>query len=101
MLKRNREVLLWLDEKEYAELHVNAKRCGLSVQAYLRKLLSDIQPVERPGADYFEVLKNLRQINVNMNQIAVKANASGVVDAKSYFDNVKELQNCYSLLKQI
>ena len=99
MLKRNREVLLWLDEKEYEQLHVNAKKCGLSIQRYLRKLLDDIQPVELPHADYYEVLKNLRQINVNMNQIAVKANTNGFIDVKAYWENVRNLQEIYSLLK--
>ena len=56
MRKRNREVILWLTEAEYDRLKRNAKKTGLSVQAYLRKLLTQIQPREAPPIEYFEVL---------------------------------------------
>ena len=92
MRKRNREVILWLTEAEYDRLKRNAKKTGLSVQAYLRTLLAQIQPREAPPVEYFEVLKNLRQINHNMNQIAVVANAKGFVDTVVYWENMKALQ---------
>lgn len=101
MLKRNREVLLWLTEKELADLKKNAGRCGLSVQAYLRKLLSNIQPKERPPSDFFETLKTLRQISINMNQVALKANLTGNVNAKEYWENSKRLQIAISDIKNM
>lgn len=100
MRKRNREVILWLTEAEYDRLKRNAKKTGLSVQAYLRKLLAQIQPREAPPIEYFEVLKNLRQINHNMNQIAVVANAKGFVDTAAYWENMKALQQAVGLMME-
>lgn len=51
--------------------------------------------------DLIEVLKNLQQINNNMNQIAVKANAKGFVDTASYWDNVRRLQETVSKLMEV
>ena len=45
-----------------------------------------------------EVLKNLQQINNNMNQGAVKANAKGFVDTAAYWENVNWLQETVSQL---
>ena len=100
MLKRNREVLLWLTEKELVALKSNAKKCGLSVQAYLRMLLSNIQPKELPQQDFFEVLKTLRQISNNMNQIAMKANTIGFINADAYWENFRSLQDVIAELKR-
>lgn len=100
MRKRNREVILWLTEDEYDRLKRNSKKTGLSVQAYLRKLLAQIQPREAPPVEYFEVLKNLRQINHNMNQIAVVANAKGFIDTAAYWENMKALQKTVGLMME-
>ena len=100
MLKRNKEVLLWLTEKERDDLRANADKCGLSIQAYLRKLINGIQPKELPQADYFEALKLLRQISINMNQVALKANKIGFINAEEYWENSRRLQEAIGELKQ-
>ena len=45
-----------------------------------------------PQLEFDDILKNLRQINNNLNQIAMKANASGFIDARSYRENYSRLQ---------
>ena len=47
---------------------------------------------ELPSLNFENILKNLRQINNNMNQIALKANASGIIDARAYRENYARLQ---------
>lgn len=96
---RNKRLQLRLTEKEWAQLQKKCSRCHLKPQAYILKLISEILPREFPPMEYFEILRNLRQINLNMNQIAVKANASGIVDVKAYWENVGRLQEIYNLLK--
>ena len=93
MIKRRREVMVWLTEDEYTDLKSKVERTGLSMQSYLRHLISEVQPKERPSADYFEVLRILRQIGNNINQIAAKANSVGVIDAHSYETNIEWLRS--------
>ena len=47
---------------------------------------------EMPQLEFDDILTNLRQINNNLNQIALKANTYGFVDAKSYRENYARLQ---------
>ena len=39
------------------------------------------EPREKPDADFYETMKELSAIGNNINQLAVKANALGFVDA--------------------
>ena len=42
-------------------------------------------PTERPLMDLIDVLRNVQQINNNMNQITVKTNAAGMIDGMAYW----------------
>ena len=58
----------------------------------MRQSSMNIQLKELPSLNFENILKNLRQINNNMNQIALKANASGIIDARAYRENYARLQ---------
>lgn len=92
MVARPIKIDLRLSSQELEYLNKNVRKTGLSREGYLRKLIYEIQPKESPPAEYFEILQDLRQINNNLNQIAVKANAIGFVDTAEYWKNVKWLQ---------
>lgn len=96
MQKRRKEVMVWLSEEEYVGLKSKVEKTGLSMQSYLRHLISSVQPKEKPSADFFETLKILRQISNNLNQIAVKAHSIGFVDAPEYKRNVEWLRTAIS-----
>ena len=66
---------------------------------YLLMLLKQIQPKEKPGDEFFEFLRELRRINLNMDQIAVKADAIGFIDAEKYWENADRLSEIISSLK--
>ncbi|MBP0970051.1 MAG: hypothetical protein J5744_07895 [Oscillospiraceae bacterium] len=82
------------------ELDNKAKRTGLSKSVYVRQLIMDIQPKERTATDLLEVLKELRQISINMSRLAIQANTTGLIDADAYWDNSRRLQESISEIKQ-
>ena len=98
MRTRNKEVCLWFTEDELKALDDKVERTGLTRASYLRKVLLGHEIKERPPVEFFEVLKHLRQINNNMNQIAWKVNGTGQVDDAYYRENVKYLQKVISNL---
>lgn len=98
MRRRNKQIIIRLTDNEYKRLKRNVEKTGLTMQAYFQMLMKNIQPIERPSTDLIEVLKNLQQINNNMNQVAVKANAKGFVDTAAYWENVNWLQETVSYL---
>ena len=100
MAERKHKLTVTLTETDYRKLNHLKKKTGLTTQAYFLKLFHNIRPKERPPADFFEVLKVLRQISINMNQIALKANAIGFINAETYWENSRRLQEAISDLKR-
>ena len=92
MRNRQRRVEVYLSDDEFNSLTENVGKTGLSRESYLRFLINNITPKERPPMQLFDVLKELRQINVNMNQIAMKANTLNLVDAPFYRSCHEKLQ---------
>ena len=79
---------MWLNKAEARNLQEKAKRSHLSVAAYLRQLISGVVPKEAPPPDFFSMMRELHSIGNNLNQIAMKAHALTVIDAKHYDDSV-------------
>ena len=84
MRTRDIKQQLWLNETEKAKLKSNAKKVGLNESAYLRSLIMGYKPKEQPSDKFYEDMKQLRGISININQIARKANSLGIVDAPFY-----------------
>ena len=90
MLKRNVQILFRLTREEAARFRKWVKKSGLSQEAYLRQLIEGCTPRESPPADYFTFMRELRAVGNNLNQIAQKANALGLIDAAHYDEAVGE-----------
>ena len=89
---RNKGFLLWLTEKELNQLKAKANKSGLTDQEFVRSSIMGCEIKEMPSLRFDDILKNLRQINNNLNQIAMKANTSGFIDARAYRENYSRLQ---------
>ena len=87
-------------EEELALLNRNVDRSGLSKEASLRSLITGKSLQEKPLPEFYGVLKNLREINTSLNQIAAKANAMNLIDTPKYWANVSELQKVIGKLME-
>ena len=101
MARRIIKIDLRLTESEAAALNRDVKKAGVSREAYLRSLIRKMPLKEKPPVYVIDILKNLQQINNNMNQIAVKANAKGFVDTASYWENVRWLKETVRKLMEV
>ena len=84
MRKRNVHIQFWLSNKEAETFTKRVKRSGLSREAYLRHLVNGLEPQEAPPPDYYAMMRELRGIGNNLNQIAVKAHTLHVLDVQRY-----------------
>lgn len=100
MRNRNNEIKIRLYDDELNVLDERAKKCGLSREAYLRKLIVGVVPIEKPSVEWLSVIKNLRYLNNNINQIAVIANSTKTVNAEQYEADSLEIKNFIRELKQ-
>ena len=83
---RKRDILknFFVNDEENKRLKQNAKRAGLNESAYIRNLIMGYKPKEQPTENMYEIIKQLKLVGINLNQIARKANALDIVDAPFY-----------------
>lgn len=81
MSKRTIKKQFWLSRSEAQDFQKKAKKACLSEAGLIRLLLKGYEPREKPDVDFYEAMKELSAIGNNINQLAVKANSLGFVDA--------------------
>jgi hypothetical protein len=80
-MKRTVKKQFWFTKPEAQDLQKKAKRTCLTEAALVRLLLKGYEPREQPDARFYDVMRELSAIGRNIDQLAVKANALGFVDA--------------------
>ena len=93
MRKRNIQVMVHLNSKEYQALMNKVKKTGLSRETYLRQLMNGYVPKELPPPDYHGMMRELNAIGNSINQIAARANATGFFLAEEYAGYMDEFRN--------
>ena len=94
-MNRNCEIKLRLTETELQNLDIKVAATGMSREAYMRIILNGYAPVCVPPMDYFNLIKELRAIGNNMNQIAQRANSLKFIDVPLYKKNTdRVLETC-------
>ena len=93
MRKRNIQVMVHLNSKEYQALMKKVKKTGLSRETYLRQLMNGYAPKELPPPDYHGMMRELNAIGNSINQIAARANATGFFLAEEYAGYMDEFRN--------
>lgn len=81
MSKRNIEKHILMNKAEAQDLQKKAKRACLSEGGLIRLLLKGYEPREKPDERFYDVMRELSAIGNNINQLALKANALGFIDA--------------------
>ena len=78
--KRKHRVEVAMNDKEYKEFLENIKLCGMTKQSYLLCLISNHVPQPKPSKDFYDMIRQLRQIGNNLNQLCIVANKTGNID---------------------
>ena len=87
---RNIHVGTRLNEAEHKKLMELCQRTGLGTTRLLRKLIMDTELKAKPTPELREVLRAVDRIGNNLNQLAHRANAVGLID-RAEWDRVKAL----------
>jgi hypothetical protein len=80
-MRRTIEKHILLNRTEAQDLQKKAKKACLSEGALIRLLLKGYAPKEQPDERFYDAMRELSAIGNNINQLAVKANSLGFVDA--------------------
>lgn len=84
---RNRTIKkqFWLNEYEDKLLKEKSKKAGLSEAEFIRSFIKGYKLKEKPDENFYYVLKDLRGIAINVNQLARQANRYQYVDSNKFF----------------
>ena len=94
------EICLRLSQEEKNHLERNARRCGLSKTAYLRRLLLGAEVKARPSQEIKALRTEIHHIGNNINQIARSVNA-GIATKEDAKRGLFLLDKVYELMYQV
>lgn len=92
MRERNVDFHLRLNDIEYTKLDEMSLKSKMTKSDVIRNLIIEKEIKEKPGIEFYEVMKELSKIGVNLNQIAKKANKNNLIDEDYYKELAKEWQ---------
>ncbi len=92
MRERNVDFHLRLNDIEYEKLVEMSSKSKMTKSDVIRKIILEKEIKEKPGLEFYEVMKELSKIGVNLNQIAYKANKNNVIDENYYKQLANEWQ---------
>lgn len=94
------EICLRLSAEEKERLERDARSCGLSKTAYLRRLILGREVKARPSQEIRALRTEIHHIGNNINQIARKANA-GFATREETTRALRMLDEVYGLLYEV
>ena len=92
---------MYLTETEHKKLDKLAKASGYSRSAYMRKLLVEAAPPQVPPKEFYDFLKEINHIGVNINQIAKVANMTGHIMEDELKESYKFVRTVLSDIRAI
>lgn len=80
MRKRNCRVEVCFTKDELSDLTKKARKARLSVGGFVRRAVQNIEVKENPPADVPMLIREVRRVGCNIDQILKLANAKGLLD---------------------
>ena len=99
-MHRKYALCLRLSSVEQAQLECDARRCGLSKTAYLRRLILGAEIKARPTQEIKDLRTEIHHIGNNINQIARSVNA-GIARPEDAKRGLYLLRQVYELLYRV
>ena len=98
---RTREIKkqFWLNEEEAKLLSNKAYKVGLSESELIRFFIRGFEPREKPDDRFYDAIKQLRIIGININQIAKIANTRNFIDKEMYLKDAEIMYKLIDLIK--
>ncbi len=97
-MTRNIEIKVRLSNEEYQRLNSNVKRSGMSREGYLRELIRGYEPQTLPPVEYYDVLRELREMQDSLDKLALNVLKYSSLDPREYSRQARQLgEICNSL----
>lgn len=98
--KRPYRVVVHLNLDELKTLNQNAEQAAYTRESYIRSLLLGKVPMPKPSDDFQEVIRQLRRIGNNINQLTVFAHKTGSMDILRFKEAMNTLNDTILELRE-
>ena len=99
MRKRELRIDVMLNEIEYKKLMNDVERERTTYSDYVRKLIMKAELKEKHDYEFYNVMKELTKIGINLNQLAKKANTLNFIDKDEYKKQAEEWKSFSNKIK--
>ena len=86
-------ISLRLTDEEISSLKAKVSKTNLSREAFIRNAIKNARVVERPPIEYGDILRELRRIGSNVDQILVKLRALGFADDRRISKALEDIRD--------
>ena len=83
----------FVNEKEERILKQKAAKAKLSEAEFLRSLITDREVKEKPGIEFYDYIKVLRGMGINVNQLTMLVHKNGEINVSRYEELKKEIED--------
>lgn len=98
--KRRYRIEIRLTEEELYEVKEKAKKAGLSVGEFARRVFRKEKIIVPPSADERELIMEVRRIGSNLNQLVKKYHALGIEPRESLDRCAEDIESIKRLLEE-
>ena len=91
-MKRTLEMKIRFTRAELDALTKKSRKAGLSREGYCRRILNGATVKEAPSINSMVMLRELKRIGYNLNEVLKKANAIGLIDVPEMRKSVTEIR---------
>ena len=96
--KRNHRVEIYFTDDELARLTERVRKSGLPREKYCREVLNGAEVREAPPADVPALIREVRRVGSNLDQILLRAHAIGLLDVPELRRTVDEINTVNRLI---
>ncbi len=100
MRKRSQRVVVYFTKDEYDVLTNKVHKSGLNREAFLRRAVNEVQIMEAPHADVPLLLRELRRVGYNINEILKRINSGGIFDVPQFRKDMEDLRMVTKLIRE-
>ena len=98
MRKRNCRIEIYFTKDELDTLMTKVQKTNLSREGFCRQVLNDAEVREAPTADVHLLLREMRRIGGNINQLLHRANTIGFIDTPQLRKDLAELRETQEII---
>ena len=84
MRKDTKKKNFWINNEQDIKLKAICCKAGITEKEFFLRCIEGKNVVEKPGNEFYDAVKQIRGVAINLNQIATKANKLNFIDVKSY-----------------